>query len=51
VATGATIDGCVLEMREALAGHLELTRKHGEPVPEPTGPGGVYVERAAEPAA
>ncbi|HEY2537071.1 MAG TPA: type II toxin-antitoxin system HicB family antitoxin [Solirubrobacteraceae bacterium] len=45
VATGATIDGCVKEMREALAGHLDVMREHGEAPPEPTGPG-VYVERA-----
>jgi predicted RNase H-like HicB family nuclease len=50
VATGDTIDQCVDEMRDALAGHLEVTREHGEPIPEPTGPG-VYVERAAATAA
>jgi predicted RNase H-like HicB family nuclease len=49
-ATGNTIDECVREMREALIGHLEVTREHGEPIPEPSGPG-VYVERAAAPAA
>jgi predicted RNase H-like HicB family nuclease len=50
VATGGTIDECVREMREALIGHLEVTREHGEPVPEPSGPG-VYIERAAATAA
>jgi predicted RNase H-like HicB family nuclease len=50
VATGGTIDECVSEMREALAGHLEVTRAKGEPLPQPSGPG-VYVERAAAPAA
>jgi predicted RNase H-like HicB family nuclease len=50
VATGDTIDECVREMREALIGYLEVTREHGEPIPEPNGPG-VYVERAAAPAA
>jgi predicted RNase H-like HicB family nuclease len=40
------IDECVSELREALIGHLEVTRERGEPIPEPTGPG-VYVERAA----
>jgi predicted RNase H-like HicB family nuclease len=37
-------------MREALTGHLETTREHDEPLPEPSGPG-VYVEREALPAA
>lgn len=41
VATGGTIDECVREMREALTGHLEVTRDNGEPVPEPSGPGGL----------
>jgi predicted RNase H-like HicB family nuclease len=50
VATGQTIDEAVREMREALADHLEVMREHGDPAPEPTGPG-VYVERAAAPAA
>jgi predicted RNase H-like HicB family nuclease len=50
VATGNTIDECVRAMREALTGHLEVTRDHGETIPEPSGPG-VYVERAAAPAA
>jgi predicted RNase H-like HicB family nuclease len=45
VATGATIDECVREMRGALAGHLDLMREHGEVLPASTGPG-VYVERA-----
>ena len=50
VATGATIDECVREMREALTGHLEIMSQDGDPIPEATGPG-VYVERAAAPAA
>jgi predicted RNase H-like HicB family nuclease len=45
VATGATIDACIAEMRTALARHLDVMREHDEPVPEPSGPG-VYVERA-----
>jgi predicted RNase H-like HicB family nuclease len=45
VATGATIEACVKEMREALAGHLDVMREHGEAPPEPTGPG-VYVKQA-----
>ena len=50
VGTGPTIDETVANMREALAGHLELTREHGEPVPEPTGPG-VYLDVDADRAA
>jgi predicted RNase H-like HicB family nuclease len=46
VATGATIEECVREMRSALAFHLEGLREHGEAIPEPSGPG-VYVERGA----
>lgn len=46
VATGRTVDECVLEMRAAMAGHLDVMREHGEDLPEPTGPG-VYVERAS----
>ncbi|MDP8943560.1 MAG: type II toxin-antitoxin system HicB family antitoxin [Actinomycetota bacterium] len=38
-ATGATIDDCVRAMRDALAGHLEVMREHGEALPEPSGPG------------
>lgn len=46
VATGETIEQCVGEMRSALASHVELMRRDGEPAPEPTGPG-VYVEHPA----
>ncbi len=42
VATGATIEECVAEMRSALAFHFEAMRANGEAIPEPTGPG-VYV--------
>jgi predicted RNase H-like HicB family nuclease len=45
VATGATIDTCIQEMRAALAGHLDAMREHDEALPEPSGPG-IYVERA-----
>ncbi|HXD55716.1 MAG TPA: type II toxin-antitoxin system HicB family antitoxin [Solirubrobacteraceae bacterium] len=45
VATGATIDDCIAEMRSAIAAHLELMAANDEALPEPTGPG-VYVERA-----
>ncbi len=44
VATGASIDDTVHEMRSALLGHFEVMREHDETLPEPSGPG-VYVER------
>lgn len=46
VAADATIDECVDAMHEALAGHLEVMREHGEGGPEPPGPG-VDVEPGA----
>jgi len=46
VATGATVEECIREMREAIAFHLEGLEEYDEPIPEPTGPG-VYVEHAA----
>jgi predicted RNase H-like HicB family nuclease len=45
VATGSTIEECIQEMRDAIAGHLDVMREHGETLPQPSGPG-VYVERA-----
>ena len=35
VATGATREEAVREMREAIRFHIESLREHGEPVPEP----------------
>ena len=35
VATGATRDDVVREMRSAIAFHIESLRDHGEPVPDP----------------
>ena len=35
IATGATREETVWEMRRALAFHVESLREHGEPVPEP----------------
>jgi predicted RNase H-like HicB family nuclease len=46
IATGATIEACVKEMREALSGHLEVMHEHGEAAPAPSGPS-VYVRHAA----
>jgi len=46
VATGATVEEVELEMRAAIALHLEGLAADGESIPEPSGPG-VYVERTA----
>jgi predicted RNase H-like HicB family nuclease len=46
VATGATIQECVAEMREAIAFHIDGLREAGEPVPPPTSRGAT-VEVAA----
>ena len=35
VATGATREEAVKEMRQAIEFHIESLREHGEPVPEP----------------
>ena len=35
IATGATREEAVREMRRAIAFHIEGLREHGEPVPEP----------------
>ena len=35
IATGATREETVREMRRAIAFHVESLREHGEPVPEP----------------
>ena len=35
VATGATREETVREMRQAIEFHIESLREHGEPVPEP----------------
>ncbi len=50
VATGATLEQCEREMREALALHLEALATGGEPLPDASGPG-VYVERPPRAAA
>jgi predicted RNase H-like HicB family nuclease len=46
VATGATPDECVAEMREAIAFHIDGLHEAGEPVPPPTSRGAT-VEVAA----
>ena len=35
IATGATREEAVQEIRRAIAFHIESLREHGEPVPEP----------------
>ncbi|MDQ2784900.1 MAG: type II toxin-antitoxin system HicB family antitoxin [Chloroflexota bacterium] len=35
IATGATVEETVQQMREALASHFELMREDGDPVPVP----------------
>ncbi len=50
VATGASIDECEAEMRDAIAFHLEGLTDAGETPPAGNGPG-VYVERPTRPAA
>ncbi len=49
-ATGATIEECEREMREAIAFHLEGLAEDGAPLPPPSG-GGVYVEHPPRAAA
>ena len=51
-ATGATIEECEAEMKDAIAFHLEGLAEAGDPIPDGIGPG-VYVarrDRLSEPA-
>lgn len=50
VATGGTLEEVELEMRSAIAFHLEGIAEDGDPIPDPSGPG-VYVERVTRTAA
>jgi predicted RNase H-like HicB family nuclease len=43
-ATGATIDECEAQMKDAIAFHLEGLAEDGDPIPDGTGPG-IYVAR------
>jgi predicted RNase H-like HicB family nuclease len=36
VAAAAAYEECVVLMREAIAGHLEVMREHGDPIPVPS---------------
>lgn len=47
VATGATRDEVVQEMRSAIAFHIESLREHDEPVPAPSGTAAVVDVAAA----
>jgi predicted RNase H-like HicB family nuclease len=49
-ATGATIEECEAQMREAIAFHVEGLTEDGDPIPEGSGPG-VYVPYTPRPAA
>ena len=50
VATGDTLEEVEMEMRDAIAHHLEGLAEDGASIPEPSGPG-VYVERKPRAAA
>jgi predicted RNase H-like HicB family nuclease len=36
ITTGSTIEETKANMREAIAGHIQVMRQHGEAIPEPT---------------
>lgn len=36
IAAAATYEECVTLIHEAIAGHLEVMREHGEPIPVPS---------------
>ncbi|MGQ0719458.1 MAG: type II toxin-antitoxin system HicB family antitoxin [Pseudonocardiales bacterium] len=46
VATAQNYDSCVALMREAIAGHLEIMREHGDPIPEPRAVGALTISAA-----
>ena len=46
VATGATVEECEREMREALVFHFEGLREFGEPIPAPTIAAAAFVPAA-----
>jgi predicted RNase H-like HicB family nuclease len=47
VATGASLEQCEREMRDAIALHIEGLRETGQPVPEPSQLTTAYVSVAA----
>ena len=46
VATAQSYDDCVNLMRDAVAGHLEVMREHGDPIPEPRAIGALTITAA-----
>lgn len=46
VATAQSYDECVETMRTAIAGHVEVLREHGDPVPEPRAVGALTLPAA-----
>jgi predicted RNase H-like HicB family nuclease len=47
VATGSTLEEVELQMRDAIAFHLEGLREAGDPIPEPSELTATYVDVAA----
>ena len=46
-ATGSTLEEFELQMRDAIAFHLEGLREAGDPIPEPSELTAIYVDVAA----
>lgn len=46
VAAAGSYDECVVLMREAIAGHLEVMREYGDPIPKPSAVGAFTVAAA-----
>lgn len=46
IATAQSYDACVDLMREAIAGHLDVMREHGEAIPEPRAIGALTISAA-----
>lgn len=46
VAAASSYDECVRLMREAVAGHLDVMREYGDPLPEPSAVGAFTVAAA-----
>jgi predicted RNase H-like HicB family nuclease len=46
VATAQTYEECVDLMREAIAGHLEVMREYGDPIPQPRAIGALTISAA-----
>ncbi len=42
-ATAESYDECVSLMRDAMSGHLDVMRAHGDPVPEPHAVGAFWI--------